>query len=330
MQKSTLKNLSQTLGISISTVSRALKNHPDISETTKSKVRELAEMMEYEPNSHAVQLRTQKSNVLGILVPMINNFFYDSFIAAVEEEASRYGYTILIMQSGDDVKVEKSILDVFRRSGVMGLLVALSVNTEDMSPFTKLMGLEIPVIFFDRVPQEEDFLKVCLADEAAARIAAEAIIEKGKKNVLALFGHPNLSITKSRQKSFMHVFKNSSPQTAISMAFPENSTESKNAAMAALATPIPPDVIFCMGDLILIGVMKAIHELDLKVPDQIAVIAISNGFIPTMYNPEVTYVETSSAKLGKLAFTQMLGALKKEEISAMICVESMLVKGGSI
>ncbi len=330
MQKSTLKKLSQTLGISISTVSRALKNHPDISEATKNKVRELAAIMEYEPNSQAVQLRTQKSNVLGILVPTIDNFFYDSFIAAVEEEASRYGYTVLIMQSRDDAKVERSLLDIFRRNGVMGLFVALSVGTEDTSPYKKLMDLDIPVIFFDRVPETEGFYKVCLADEVAAKIAAETIIGSNKKNVLALFGHPNLSITKIRHQSFVSTFKTLAPKTILSIHFPENSIVSKEVALAALSSNEPPDVIFCMGDLILIGAMKAIHELNLQVPQQISVVSISNGLIPTMYNPGITYVETSSAKLGKLAFAQMLGALKEEEIADIVCVDSMLVRGGSI
>jgi len=330
MQKSTLKKLSQTLGISISTVSRALKNHPDISEATKTKVRELAEVMEYEPNSHAVQLRTQKSNMLGILVPMIDNFFYDSFIAAVEEEASRYGYTVLIMQSRDDVKVERSIVDIFRRNGVIGLFVALSIDTEDMSPFTKLISMGIPVIFYDRVPEENGFSTVCMADELAARMAAQEIIEKNKKNVLALFGHPNLSISKIRQQSFMNTFKTFSPKIPIAIDFPENSIVSREVALAALTSGKPPDVIFCMGDLILIGVMKAIHELNLKIPSEIAVVGISNGFIPTMYKPVVTFVETSGAKLGKLAFAQMLGSLKNQEIPQTVSVESVLVRGGSI
>ncbi|MBC7868042.1 MAG: LacI family DNA-binding transcriptional regulator [Gloeobacteraceae cyanobacterium ES-bin-316] len=330
MQKSTLKNLSHTLGISISTVSRALKDHPDISAATKKKVRELAEMMEYEPNSHAVQLRTQKSNVLGILVPMIDNFFYDSFIAAVEAEASRFGYSVLIMQSRDDVKVETSILDIFRRNGVMGLFVAISIGTENMSPYTKLISLGIPVIFYDRVPEETGFLTVCMADEAAARIAAETIIEKNKKKVLALFGHPNLSISKIRQRSFMETFKSLSPHTPIATEFPESSAMSTGVALAALTSDKPPDVIFCMGDLILIGVMKAIHKLNLKIPSEVAIVSISNGLIPSMYNPVITYVETSGSKLGKLAFAQMLGSLQNEEIPQSVSVESMLVKGGSI
>ena len=330
MQKSTLKKLSQTLGISISTVSRALKNHPDISEATKVKVRELAELMEYEPNSQAVQLRTQKSNVLGILVPMIDNFFYDSFISAVEEEASRFGYTVLIMQSRDDVKVETSILDIFRRNGVMGLFVALSIGTENMSPYTKLISLGIPVIFYDRVPEETGFLTVCMADEDAARIAAETIIEKNKKKVLALFGHPNLSISKIRQRSFMETFKRLSPKTPIATDFPESSAMSTVVALDALTSDNPPDVIFCMGDLILIGVMKAIHHLNLKVPSEVAIVSISNGLIPSMYNPVITYVETSGSKLGKLAFAQMLGSLQNQEIPQSVSVDSMLVRGGSI
>ena len=330
MEKSTLKKLSKTLGISISTVSRALKDHPDISVATKNKVKELAAVMEYEPNSYAVQLRTQKSNVLGILVPSINNFFYDSFIAAVEEDARHYGYSVLFMQSRDDVSIETSNLDIFRRNGIMGLFAAVSIATENMLPFKKMISLQIPVIFIDRVPEEKGFYSVCLADEAAAKIAAEAIIEKKKKNVLALFGHPHLSITKIRQRSFLQTFNSTSPKTKITVEYPENSDLSRMVAMAALKSPKPPDVIFCMGDLILIGVMKAIHELDLKVPADIAVIGISNGFIPAMYKPVVTYVETSGFKLGKLAFAQMLARLKNEVIPEIVCVESMLVKGGSL
>ncbi len=135
MQKSTLKKLSQSLGISISTVSRALKDHPDISVSTKDKVKELASLMEYEPNSYAVQLRTRQSNVLGILVPSIDNFFYDSFIAAVEDEARTHGYSVLIMQSRDDLATELSNLNFFRKNMVMGLFAAISIATEDMSAF---------------------------------------------------------------------------------------------------------------------------------------------------------------------------------------------------
>ena len=330
MQQSTLKKLSEALGISISTVSRALKDHPDISVATKHKVKELAAAMEYEPNSYAVLLRTRQSNVLGILVPTITNFFYDSFIAAVEDEARKYGYTVLIIQSRDNAETEAASMAIFRKHMVMGVFATVSIETDDLSPFKKMEDIDVPVVFFDRVPEEEGFHTVCLSDADAARIAAEAIIEKKKKNVLALFGHPHLSITKVRCKTFVETMKAQAPDAVVTIDYPEQSEPSEEIVLKALSSPNPPDVIFCMGDLILIGVMRAIHQLNLKVPDDVAVIGISNGFIPTLFNPVVTYVETSGYKLGKQAFAQMHGRLKGEPVAENVCIESMLVKGGSL
>lgn len=330
MQQSTLKKLSEVLGISISTVSRALKDHPDISENTKSRVKELALALEYEPNNYAVQLRTRQSNVLGIMVPTIDNFFYDSFIAAVEEDARVHGYSVMIMQSRDKVQLETSNLHLFRKNMVMGLFASVSIETEDMTPFKKLDDMKVPVVFFDRVPEEDGYHKVCLADAEAARIAAEAIIEKKKKRVLALFGHPHLSITRIRCATFQETFAKQAPKTKISIDYPEGIAESKRVTLEALKGKQRPDTIFCMGDLILIGVMYAIHKLQLKVPEDIAVIGISNGLIPTMYDPKITYVETNGFKLGKLAFAQMLTSLRGDSAPQEVRLESILVEGGSL
>lgn len=330
MQQSTLKILSETLGISVSTVSRALRNHPDISEKTKQKVKELADALEYEPNNYAVQLRTKQSNILGILVPCIDNFFYDTFIAAVEEDARKHGYTVFIMQSRDSAEVENANLYLFRKNRICGLFASISIETEDMSVFQKLRDARIPVLFFDRVPEKPGFNNVCQPDEAAARIAAETIISRKKKNVLGLFGHPHLSITKKRFKAFIETFRQQATNTKLTIDYPENITESRRVTLEAFRTPEKPDVIFCMGDLILMGVMQAIHEMNVKVPDDVAVISISNGLIPTLFSPKITYVETSGYKLGKLAFEQMLKSLQQKTISEEVFLEALLVEGGSI
>jgi LacI family transcriptional regulator len=330
MQQSTLKKLSEVLGISISTVSRALKDHPDISASTKAKVKELAKAMEYEPNAYAVQLRTRQSNVLGILVPSIRNYFYDSFIAAVEEEARTHGYSVLIMQSGDKADIETANLHIMRKHMAMGVFVAVTVETEDMSFFQRMEELEVPLVFVDRVPTVGGFTKVSMADEEAARIAAEAIIEKKKQHVLALFGHPHLSLTQIREKVFTGQLQAKAPQAKLVISYPEYPEKAKEVTMDAFRQQQKPDVIFCMGDMILMGVMKAIHELDLKVPDDVAIISISNGWIPTLYKPQITYVETSGYKLGKLAYAQMQKRLKQELVAENVCVPSSLVNGGSL
>jgi len=330
MKQSTLKELSEVLGISISTVSRALKDHPDISESTKARVKELATVLEYEPNSFAVNLRTKRTNVIGILVPSIDNFFYDTFIAAVEEEARMHGYTVLVMQSRDHLEVETACLHLFRKKMVSALLASISIEIEDLSPFQKLKDSGIPVLFFDRVPEKGNYNKICLSDARAASMAAEEIIKAGKKTVLALFGHPHLSITRTRCAAFKQTFKEMSPGTELEIHYPEQISASRELVLSLLQSGKKYDVIFGMGDLILIGIMQAIHELDIKVPEAIGIISISNGLIPTMFKPRITYIETSGSKLGRLAFSQMLKCLQQQTIAEAVYVESLLVKGGSL
>ncbi len=327
---STLKQLSEILKISVSTVSRALKNHPDISAETKKRVRELATAMEYEPNTHAIFLRNNSSNVLGIMVPMLDNFFYDSFTAAVEEEARKTGYSLLIMQSSESSEVEAANLKLLKNNRIAGVFAAITGETEDLQQFLKLHNQKVPVIFFDRVPDYEACNKICLADKKAAAMAAEALMEKKRKRILALFGHPKLTISKKRFDSFNEVVKEISPGTAIIDRFPLSIEEAKDAVLTAFKSKQKPDAIFAMGDLILIGAMQAVHQLNLRVPEDVAIISISNGLIPTMYNPKITFVETSGYKLGKLAFKRMAECLRGSTFMQELTVESVLVKGGSL
>ncbi|MEO6230510.1 MAG: LacI family DNA-binding transcriptional regulator [Ferruginibacter sp.] len=329
-QNSTLKKLSEILHISVSTVSRALRNHPDISEETKKRVKDLATKLDYEPNSFAIHLRNKTSNLLGILVPSVDNYFYDSFISAVEKEARLMNYTVLIMQSGESKEAEAANLKVMKNNHIAGVFVSITTETDNIDHFLKLQDNNIPVLFFDRVPDFNQCNKICLADREAAKIAAEAIIAKDKKTVLALFGHKNLTISQKRYQSFNEVFEAASPLTKIINEFPLNLEEAKAMTGNALDQEQRPDTIFCMGDLILIGAMQAIYERGLKVPEDIAVISISNGFIPTLYNPKITYVETSGYKLGQLAFKRMMKCLAGYSFLQELTVDSLLVDGGSL
>ena len=309
MNNPTLKKIAEMLGLSVSTVSRALKHHPDISETTRSKVAELAQLLDYEPNANAVHLRTRNSKVFGLLVPSISNFFYETFISAIEEEGRKNGYSIMILQSGNDPEIEMENLKLFRQNRITGLFACITPKTEDFSGFTKMKELDIPVIFFDKVPDKEGIHTVCLADEQAAAIAAETIIRNKKKNVLALFGDTHMSITQKRSMAFSKYFADNAPSIQISVAHALSSEEARLTTINYLSAQPMPDTLFCMSDEILIGATKALQEMTVAYPDKISLIAISNGFIPKLFYPEITYVETSGNKLGKLAFKQMMSRL---------------------
>ncbi|MBC7914272.1 MAG: LacI family DNA-binding transcriptional regulator [Pyrinomonadaceae bacterium] len=326
----TLKKLADMLNLSISTVSRSLTNHPDIAEETRTKVKELANLLEYEPNTHAINLRTRDSKEFGIIIPAISNYFYNSFISSLEEEARRFGYSLVILQSGEDPAIEQENLKKCKQNRVAGVFVSITNKTTDIDNFLKLTEQQTPVIFFDKVPAFEACNKVCVADASAATMAAERIILKKKKHVLAIFGNKEMSITKRRRVAFEAAFLNYPTKTKLSVKYANNTEEALKLVLKNVNGEAKPDAIFCMSDEILVGVMKAIQMMKLRLPDDIGVITISDGFFPQLYYPEISYVETSGYKLGKLAFTRMLACLAGSYFVQELTVDSILVDGGSL
>lgn len=328
-QTATLKKISEQLNLSISTISRALKNHPDISENTKRKVKELAVLMEYEPNSYAINLRTNKSKVFGLVVPYISNMFYDSFISAAEKDARKSGYSLLILQSGDDPLQEAENLKLCKHYRVDGILISAAPDSYSTELLTKYQESGIPVVFFDKVPEAGAFDTICMADEEAATMAAHTILTYKKKNILALFGNAELSITKKRRDAFLKLLEKEKG-LKIQVQYCSNTEEAKNYTTLATSQSHRPDHIFCMSDEILIGVMKSLKQSKLKIPEDVSVLAISNGFIPGLFNPEVTYIETSGYELGKLAIKRMLENMEGKTPPKSIILPSRLVEGESL
>jgi len=328
MNNTTLKKISEILGLSISTISRALKDHPDISDRTKQRVVELATTLDYEPNANAINLRTSHSKLFGVIVPSISNWFYNSFISSVEEESRRNGYSLMILQSGDDPLIELTNLKLCRQNRVTGLFVCISPETNNIEPFLKLKELDIPVIFFDKVPDNNNCNKVCVADSLCATMAANAIINKKKKKVLGLFGNTHLLMTRKRLEAFRETINEKVNKIKL---ITDHATSFEEAEVLMLHhLKEKPDAVFCMSDEIMTGVMKAIQKKGLKVPEDIAVITISNGVAPKLYYPEITYVETSGHKLGKLAFSSMMACLGGSTFIQELTIESILVEGGSL
>lgn len=326
MINTTLKKLSEVSGLSISTVSRALKNHPDISEKTKLLIAELANTLDYEPNINAVHLRTKNNRLFGVIVPSISNFFHESVIDALEEESRKHNYSLMILQSGDDPDLENANIKLCRQNRVNGLFACITPETRNIEAFSKLKEVDVPVIFFDRVPERSDCHKVCVADTEAATIAANLVAEKNKKKVLAIFGNNKFLITKKRYQAFTEALRNYNIECITAYA-----TDRAHAEQIVYDhLPAKPDTIFCMTDEILTGVMCAVQKSGLKLPDDIGVIAISNGFIPTLYHPQITYIETNGKKLGTLAFKSMMDTLSGSTFMQDRTLESILVEGGSI
>ena len=328
---STLKEISEKLNLNVSTVSRALKEHPDISLETRKRVQEMASLLDYKPNTFATSLRTNQTKLLGIIVSSITNLFYDSFIGTIEEKAREDGYSVLILQSGENVESELKNLEILKKNRVDGIFVSITSNTKDVSAFMEMEKKGIPIVFFDRVPLWETCNKVCFDDVRAAELAAWTIIQKKKKKVLGLFGiSVHISTTFRRLNSFKNIFELNAPETFLDIRFHDGIEEAEKIVSEVLNSSDLPDTIFCMGDITLIGTMMAINKNKIKVPEQISVINMSNGFIPHLFNPIITYIETSGHKLGIKAFQKMMEIFENPDIEMEeVFVEPVFVEGAS-
>jgi LacI family transcriptional regulator len=301
----TLKKISEHLNISISTVSRALKNHPDVSAETIRRVKELAEFLEYEPNSFAVNLRKRKSNTYAILVPEISGHFYHSFIQSVEEEARSRHFGVLIMATMNDPIIETENLQICRSNHVAGIFIALSSTTTDFTAFLKTENFGIPLVFFDKLPQNDQFTGISIADYDAGAMAAGKMMQSGKAKTWFLLGNPSFSITRLRRSGFMDAWSklNINYQPELYYAHSEEAayqTILEKGAEACLNTSI-----LCLSDEILCGVMRALYELKVQIPNDVSILAMSNGLMPKYFNPTISYIETSGYQLGKLSFAAM-------------------------
>lgn len=302
----TLKKISEHLNVSISTVSRALKDHPDVSPETKKRVKELAQLLDYEPNAFAVNLRKKHSNQFAVVVPEISSFFYHSFLQAVEEESRRIGYSLMILQSMDNPGVEEQNLRLCRYNQVAGVLVALTSQTRQMEPFRKIEAQDIPLLFFDRVPADDNFNKVGIADYDCGRLAAEVLHTSRYGKVLAIMGSPHLSITRRREAGFRDYFQHRGHSLPLELVYANHGEEARQHIIDYYSRPgQPPTAVFCMSDEILCGVVKGLHAMRMAWPSDAGLLAVSNGFVPSLFSPDISFVRSSGYDLGKLAFTRL-------------------------
>ena len=327
----TLKKIAEHLNISISTVSRALKDHPDVAPETKARVKELASLIDYEPNAFAVNLRKKNSNIFAVIVPEIGNYFYHSFIQAIEEESRRMGHSLMILQSMNDPEVGAQSLRLCRHNHVAGVFAAITNRTINVAPFRKMQELEIPLVFFDKVPAAGHFNTVSIADIDCGRLAAERLLLGKKDKILAILGSPLLSITQRRQQGFTAYCQAHANQLPLSIEYADDADAATEVIHQYFHHQNDGTVgIFCMSDEIMCGVLRGLHQCGVPIPGQASLIAISNGFLPSLFAPEISYVKTSGYDLGKLSFARMTEMLQGDKAFHEKFMGTTFHSGGSI
>lgn len=305
MSRITIKDLARRLSVNPSTVSRALHNHPDVGSEMKMKVQKLAEKLGYRPNQMAVSLRKGHSKTIGLIIPEISMFFFPSVIKAVEEETHRRNYNLLVLHSNDSVVREIENADICAFNSVEGVLVSLTRESFDIEHFSDLQFGGTPIVYFDKVLQQTIAHKIEIPGEQGAFLALNKLLQgqSRRRRICGIFGDMRLSITQDRIEGFIKALHQQGYQHQLKDIFFANSPNEAQQIMLQLhrSETVSPDVVFAMSDEILAGIIQAANQLQLSIPNQLQVVAMSDGYLPQLLPTPIPYVETSGYRLGKQA-----------------------------
>ncbi len=326
-----LKDLARELDISISTVSRALKDHPNISPEVKEKVKALADKWGYRPNPLAMGLLRQSTHTIGVIVPDLVTHFFSSVISGIESYASEQGYYIIISSSYESYKKEKACIENLLNSRVEGLIVCLSYETKDYSHFEELEGKGIPLVFFDRVCLENKVPTVTIDNREAARKITQHFIDTGRKRIAYISGPDFLNISKERKAGYREgLEQNSIPFQDQYLIHCEMNPQSATIATQKLLTlSTPPDAIFGINDTVAFAAMKEIRVAGLIVPDDIAVAGFTNDYHATVVHPSLTSITHPTVEMGKSAASLLFNKLEGDNSIREVKLETKLMIRGS-
>jgi len=311
--KTTIHDIAEKLNITASTVSRALKDHPRISDETKKAVLKVAQKLNYQPNHIAAALRNGKSNIIGIIVPTVDRSFFSSVIRGIEEIANTSQYNVMICQSYDIYKKEVATVEALLNARVDGIIASHAKETKDFSHFLKAKERGIPVILFDRYNNDLEVSQVVIDDYLGAYKATEHLIQQGCKRIAHFTSTLNISIFNERFRGYKEALINNGLKYDESLVIPSNlqAEDGRASMLQLLKLKETPDGIFSASALSVAGAMQVLKEKNIRVPDEVALVGFSNETFTMFTEPPITTVDQHSMRMGNAAAEIFL-----EEISS--------------
>ncbi|MBF4472410.1 LacI family DNA-binding transcriptional regulator [Flavobacterium sp. HJJ] len=312
--KITLNDIAKELGIAPATVSRALSNHPEISASTKKKVKAAAERLDYRPNKIASSLRSGKTKIIGVLIPTAEHLFFGSVIHGISNLASQHGYDVLIYQSNENEEFEKKGIDTFIGARVDGILASISKNTIDFSHFESVKKKNIPIAFFDRTNDDLEISSVCTDDYMGAFMATESLIKSGYQRIAHISGPQQIKAFTERIRGYKAALNE------YNINFDQNLIYSGDISIEAgrkgvqyfLELEKKPDAVFATEDFTALGALKELKEREINVPNQFGVMGFCNDLFSEHITPSLSTVDQKTVQMGEEAFNLIYELISKK------------------
>lgn len=307
----TIYDIARELNLSAATVSRSLKDHPAISDKTKKKIQDTAKEMGYRSNNFARNLRRQKTNTIGVIVPRLNSTFMSEVIAGMEKVASEAGYNLIISQSLEMMKKEAINAITMFNNRVDGLLVSLAYDTDSITHFEPFLNKHIPLLFFDRVFDQDKYPGIVIDNYRAAYEITTHLIEQGCRHLFHITGNLSRNVYADRLKGYQealadhHLLYNPGHLLINSLS----AQEGKEAARTILQMTSLPDGIFVANDTCAVSCMLELMEHGVRIPDDVAFTGFNNDPISCVVKPKLTTVHYKGFDMGEIAAQTLISSL---------------------
>lgn len=310
----TLKDIAQQLGISISTVSRALRGMPEVNAETREAVMKLSKEVDYEPNMMATSLLKRQSNLIGVMVPNMD-YFFSTAVKGMDEAALEAGYTVVVCQSNESYGREIANVQRLLQSHVDGFIVSLSSETQNTDHFKRIVNKNIPLVFFDRDCSDIDTPKILLDNYGGAYQAVRHLLDRGYRRIAYLGGRRNLSISNTREQGYRDAIiqYGLEVEESINIHGDFDQNFAYQTVIDLLNAPSNrPDAFFAVSDRLAIGAFQAIKDLGLKMPQDIGLIGFNDEPIMSLISPSVSSVSQPVFEMGKMAARLLIEQLHSD------------------
>lgn len=317
MQKSkqrriSLKDLAKELGVSIATVSRALRNSPEIGKEMQQRVKDLAKKLNYRPNPFAQSLRKEAPKVIGVVVPNLVTHYYANVLDGIESEARRLGYSVISANSHESCDDEAQAIDNFIGLHVEGIIACLSQTTTDYSHFEEIAEMGIPLVFFGRTCLSDQFSSVTANGDEAAQMATQHLIDTGSRRIAFLGGPNHLDMVRRRKHGYLEALRENHlaiDRTLVVCDKIDYQTALEN-TKELLRRPDRPDAIVAFNDIITFAAFTAIKDSGLRIPDNVALIGFTDDVHAAYVTPRMSAIVDQSHQMGVVACQLLLKSIQ--------------------
>jgi len=315
-KKVTLKQIAKELDVSISTVSKSLRNSLEIGEETRLKVQAFAKFYHYKPNNIALSLKNRKTKTIGIVIPEIVHHFFSTVINGIEHIANENGYNVIICLSDDSFDKEVLNMEILANGSIDGFIMSLSKETQfkgDFHHITEVINQGMPVVMFDRVTNDILCDKVIINDELAAYEAVQRLIDKGRKKIALVTTVDYVSVGKFRTDGYTKALRDNGLPFDENLIIKIENVENCEITIAQLLEEKAFDAVFAVNELFAVTIIKMANKRGIKVPEDLAVIAFTDGIISKYSTPTITTVSQNGIEMGSVAAKILIERLETEE-----------------